>query len=522
MPSDSVRYRKPLQRCKKSLVVICVLLTGGWAIAGCSVFNFGPEDEQKLLSESKSDTAQKESQSSSAKQVRWDGGGVLIGETGETLYSPDDFLQNLAKFQEQGRQATIKNLIEKYPDVALETLQQSDPRSQSVPTLQALAAGFDQAWCASPEWQKYVMQLSQQSDDPQSLSAMRQEFHKALQQRAPQRAAKLKLANQINGDTVLFLRADIYRLESIAAMMQDDHDQAIKLLKQSIVLVSNECPYFKTKLSLILGEFYRHAGNGDEWKTTWKESVIENSELVLKHGQLDPVFWERASYLRPAGQAWPEQAAANLGKYLVLKRQFQSVEQANAIGQESVFWVSVGIARQHRGESQNAILAFKKAEASAETPQLIAHLRLLQARAMVTAGQPGAASAMLYRIVADHEGTPMADRAKAILGAMKLQNGGVAQGMNLIESAIKTVDQWPRDEQLRAQADYGLALLIRGREEEGLGVLANVATDFQSLGEFDQLYQCLWNKAKYFEKTKQGQRHRAALAELKELDQTLY
>ena len=77
-----------------------------------------------------------------------------------------------------------------------------------------------------------------------------------------------------------------------------------------------------------------------------------------------------------------------------------------------------------------------------------------QALAMIDGGQQGPASAILLRL--GSQSSLLGDRAKAILATLKLQNGSLAQGMNLLQSAIKTSSQWPAHERLRAQADYGL------------------------------------------------------------------
>lgn len=73
---------------------------------------------------------------------------------------------------------------------------------------------------------------------------------------------------------------------------------------------------------------------------------------------------------------------------------------------------------------------------------------------MIDGGQPGPASAILIGLGSGEN--VLADRARAILASLKLQNGSLAQGMNLLQVAIETSNQWPTSERLRAQADMGL------------------------------------------------------------------
>ena len=79
-----------------------------------------------------------------------------------------------------------------------------------------------------------------------------------------------------------------------------------------------------------------------------------------------------------------------------------------------------------------------------------------------------------------------------------------------------------RDERLRAQADYALALLVRGRESDGIRLLDQVQSEFEAAGMYDQAHQCLWNKSKYFEKTKQSERLQTATAEMADLEARIY
>ena len=190
----------------------------------------------------------------------------------------------------------------------------------------------------------------------------------------------------------------------------------------------------------------------------------------------------------------------------------------NPVDDEAVIWATIGVQRLTRHESQDAILAFKKSEALTSGKTLKAELQLQQAIAMIDAGQPGPASAILLRLTSTSSTSFIGDRAKAVLAAMKLQNGSLAQGMNLLQSAIASCKQWPESESLRAQADYGLSYLMLGKEQRGISLLDHVHEQFMKRQEYDQANQCLWNIATYYEKTEQVQKLRDVRAKLKQME----
>ena len=183
---------------------------------------------------------------------------------------------------------------------------------------------------------------------------------------------------------------------------------------------------------------------------------------------------------------------------------------------EAVIWAIVGTQSLKRHESQNAILAFKKSEALVGSNSLKEELQMQQALAMIDGGQPGPGSAILLRL--GSKSTLLGDRAKAILATLKLQNGSLAQGMNLLQSAIKTSSQWPMAERLRAQADYGLAFLMRGKEEQGIKLLNSVYSQFVAEKSFDHASQCLENIATYYQKTDQTAKYKSIAARMKRLE----
>jgi hypothetical protein len=502
-------------------------------LSGCSSFEFdndkdkdlldsidGDKPKTSLMQKLRAKSAESNSiESAVKKKIRWDGDGVVLGEIDSSVFSADSFRDTVDQLIKDERFSTIKNLVRKYPDVAITVLQEANPNLHDSRVLQLIAQNFDTLWCSSngrqsTAWQSFIVDMTSTGHKAKGLLELKNQFWDHLKRDEPKKAIALKLVNNLPRETDIVVAAEFYRLESIAYMMDGEFSQATRRLRQSLEQLENVSPYQVARLKLLLGEFHRHNGELKEWKSSWAEAVNLQASLLQGRDLKDPSFWSRAAYLRPANTDWPKSAMDQLRTH-VLGRE---VEIAGNMIDDSVVWMAIGLQHNDRTEGQHAVLAFKKSEAACGDKAVRDQLQLFQARAMLLAAQPGASSAILIRLISEYEGQPLADRAQAILGAMKLQNGAIGQGINLIQSSMKSVGQWPRSERLRAQADYGLALLVSGNEQEGLSYLDRVQQEFAALGEFDHAHQVLWNKAKYFEKTEQKQRFTAAQNELADVE----
>lgn len=499
-----------------SLICLPMVVT----LNGCTWFKDKTDFESRLEKATNVDSPPGEV--SDQKKVRWDGGGVIIGETDALAFTPESFLKAASSLVADNRLASIQGLVRAYPDIALQTLQETDPALVDKKALQLIASMLDSKWSNNDALQTYVTDVQSLPKRSSEQLDIRMRFWRFLKNHQPEEARKLKITKTLQTGHGAVLRAEFHRLESIAAMMNEQPDDSIKNLETAIGLVKETCPWYACKLQLLLGEFYRHANRWDDWKSTWETAVLTNSRLAQSHQSLDPQFWNRAAFLRPAGMAWPPEVVTNLKAILTELDVAETKNSMRLTSDESVVWFAIGMQHLRRAEGQNALLAFKKSEAGESNQHTAKVLQLYQARSLVATGQPGAASAILFRMVSDNEGTALADRAKAILASMKLQNGSVVQGLNLVQSAMQSVASWPRDEQTRARADYGLALLMRGQESEGLKQLEMAMVEFEKAGELEQARQCLWNRAKYFEKTQQKEEFRTASRKLTDLESRLH
>ncbi len=487
--------------------------------AGCSFVDSEKTSKEKSLDQVVDAATSDDSKTRgpSQQKVRWDGGGVFLGQADNLAFTPSDFRQRVSQLLGDERRGEANYLIHRYPDVALLTLQRADFETQELQALQFIGASLDRNMVPNKNgiWSQFVRELSAATRKSEDLNRMRQKFWQYLETNEPDQALKLGLLKQVDQKASPMLKVDCLRMEALALMMNGQTSNAIRRIRSAIGISDTTFVYLGTHLRLLLGEFYRHNKELDAWRKTWELAVQRHSELLARKNVLDPEFWNRAAYLRPAKTNWPSAAIQNHRRYMANN----AVRPHTA---ESVIWCSTGYQHLERGEGQNAILSFKKSESTAQTSDTRDHLRLQQARAMILAGQPGPASAIMMQLVAKVEKKQdpnrLGDRCKSILGSMKLQNGGIEQGLSLIQASVKSVEHWPRDERLKAQADYALALLMRGRQEEGIPLLSEVHRQFSHSGHWHQAHQCLWNMAKFYEKTDQKGEYRETLQRLEEFE----
>ncbi len=446
------------------------------------------------------------------------GGGLMLGDTDHLAYQPTEFGLLLVEMIDQQKWNSLKHIVGVYPDLTLKLITESGGR---IPWshIKVIAKVFDSHWRGEGEdtWQNFAEQLEANSSGSHNLASQRAEFLRLLSTNQAEQALSLRLEKSLPKNPGNLATAEVLRLEGIAYLMLEDYPRSIERLTEALQLVRSSHPYFSSHIGLLLGEAHRHSGNQHLWKQSWQGAIEIQSQWVDQRALNDPGFWKKAAFLRPVDVNWPRPVIERLK--LALEKENLKFDRQNSLDDEAVIWAMIGRQSLRRRESHNAILSYKKSEALVSDPKLKQELQMQQAIAMIEGGQPGPASAILIRM--SSETGLLADRAKAILATLKLQNGSLAQGMNLLQVAIKTSDQWPDTERLRAQADYGLALLMRGHEQDGVDLLNRVHAGFLEAREYDHAVQCLWNIAKFYEKTKQPMLAESTQARMVQLENSL-
>lgn len=452
-----------------------------------------------------------------AETIRWDAGVVVLGEADAGCFSPGEFVGVMESLVQENRIQSARRLVRQYPDTALRVLQESESVADHAHALTVMATHFDELFGDGDSATSFESMVSFLQTAPGTdVLAARNRCWDALRSHRPDDVLKLKFSRTLPSQAGAMVEAEALRLEAIALMMKGKSSQSIDRLERAIGLIQRHHPYVTAHWLLLLGEFHRHADELEPWKSNWARAVEIQSRLLVQARVEDPSFWNRAAYLRPAGEEWPQSTLDNFKQYIASWQTMPESAVVVANG-ETLVWLALGLQHLARDEGQNAVLAFKKSEAVATSQQIVPELQLLQARALTSAGQPGAASAILIRLASAGGAGHLEDRAKAVLGSLKLQNGAILQGSNLIEDARRTADQWPPLDRLKAQADFALALLIRGREKDGITLMEQTETEFASLEQWDQVLQCRENLVTYFESKKSPERLQSARARLQEL-----
>ncbi len=509
--------------------------TGGWfraliglalcivvGLTGCSMFKLDTDQSGSDIVKQALAKAKKQIQTGgkperiatgSHEKVRL-AGGLTLGETDNAAFTPEALADVLSELIEAEKWNSVRNLVALYPDVVTGVFMES-AGSLSNSQRTELAKLFDQQWkgTGNDRWETFVSSTRAVTKG-KSFINQRLEFLSLVENNQIEDALDLKLSRQYANSNSIIVQAEAARLEGIAHLMTGDHRQSISSLKQAMSLLESAHPYQASQIGLLLGEAYRHAGQDDAWNASWKKAVNIQSRWLAERGLSDPAFWNNAAFLRPVSADWPVAAIRRLEHSL--RNENLEIGSNQATESEAVIWAIIGTQSLKRHESQNAILAFKKSEALVSSISLKEELQMQQALAMIDGGQQGPASAILLRL--GSKPTLLGDRSKAILATLKLQNGSLAQGMNLLQSAIKTSSQWPTKERLRAQADYGLAYLMRGKEEQGIALLNQVHDEFVKEKSVDHAAQCLANIATYYQKTDQPAEHRLAVARMKQME----
>lgn len=459
-----------------------------------------------------------QSTDSSKQQVRLEG-GLQFGDTDNLAYTVKELTDVLNEFVEAEKFNSVRSLIKLYPDLIAQILINANGNSISWTHLVRVAKLFDEQWSRndSKRWQNHIQNISRNRKATRLIETQT-EFLRRIEINKPNAALELHLSQLLWDDAGAITTAEVHRLEGIAYLMIEDDRRCIQSFEKSLRVLENNHPYQASRIGLLLGETHRHAGALESWKSNWEKAIDIQSRWLVERGLVDPAFWKKAAFLRPVSTEWPAVVVHRLASSLKHDNlDFDADRDADrASDNEAVVWAVIGTQSLKRHESQNAILAFKKSEALASNLLLKQELQMQQAIAMIDRGQPGPASAILLRL--GSKPNLLGDRAKAILATLKLQNGSLAQGMNLLQSAIKTSNQWPTSERLQAQADYGLAYLMRGREKLGIQLLNQVYDEFVKHDNFQHAIQCLENIAAYYEATDQPSMHKTTVKRIKELD----
>lgn len=299
-----------------------MLLCAVGLTSGCTVFNREAENQKNVLKklvdrESQSDASKSDdsearaitdpsadSSQDSKEKVRF-AGGLMLGDTDNVAFQPDEFRQTMVTLIEDQQWRSLKRTISIYPDLTMTLITEANGQNIAWSHVTIAARVLDLTWGleGNDSWQKYVEQTAESAKKHRNFN--RAEFLKLLSKDELKKAIDLKLVKSLGSSAVDLAKADALRLEGIAYLMLEDHDKSIAKLEKAYGLVYSSHPYFASHIGLMLGEAHRHAGDAENWKASWQEAVEVQSQWFEESGITDPTFWKCAAFLRPLKIEWP-------------------------------------------------------------------------------------------------------------------------------------------------------------------------------------------------------------------------
>lgn len=472
----------------------CALTIAGFCLTGCS----------KLIDWSKRPKEVDQPTAASAPpgplQVRVDSFGKPLSEGQEATVTGAAFLEQVDRLLAQERRGSLRAYIERFPDVALETLRSTKSADAARPAVRFVAETYDRQVLTTPG-DGWTATLDRRAKAPRQYAALetaRADLLERIRLGRGHEAANTKLVEHAEELRDPQLLVDAAHLQSIALMLDERPAEAAAIVDRALHTVAAYDAVQAAQLQLVASDLLRRTGDGAGADRRWQLAVdLAAQQLQRSRAVFDPSFWERASYLRPVNQPWSAAVASLHLARLGVAGPGESTLWP-AAESEAAVWGAIGAARAERGETQSALLALKRAESGTGRESLQERLRLLQAITLFRMDQATAATAIL--VAQSSKPNPSVARpALATLGAQKLQAGDAIAGYRLLNKAFEQPEliDWP--ERGQAEADLGLVYLMRGEQATGLRHCHAAQTRFQADHDVESLAKSLANEVKFYE-----------------------
>lgn len=435
-------------------------------------------------------------------QVKVDGASLAFHAPQVATAKTKTFLPRLEQLLKDGDEAAIRQLIYRHPELTLEALRNGLDQTPTA-TLQFVAAEYDRWLKLQPTdcWSK--LYASSDTRPAAHYLQVRQQLLDKLQQGTPARGDIDAVGAFLSAKVPTVVRLDAARTAAIAHLVALQPERAATILESACTLAAKSDQYQEYQLRLLQSDALRRANQHEAADRVWLVSVTRAADgCRLQPPLFDPGYWDTASYLRPVKIDWPVAAVRTLVPLSPIPVQQINPNAAEA---EAVVWGTIGQALLDRGDHEPALLALKRAETNATNAQTRDWLRLAEANALARVGQTSAATAILASCMSS-ENPAIAAVAHACFGSIKCQAGDSDAGYRLLKKAVPTshLNGWIG--QADAEADYGLACLMRGDEKTGLQWLHSAQSRYESQGESTRLKQSLVNEKEYWKVRKQSPR----------------
>jgi tetratricopeptide (TPR) repeat protein len=439
-----------------------------------------------------------------------------LGNSQEISLEPAALAARVSQLQDEKKPVLARGWILRHPDATLDMLRTLDADSPAE-MMRLIAEVHDEQTIKNGNagWSE-VFRTRKTNPNIETYCDARTLFHQRMAEGLIDRALEVDLIADADATACAVLSVDARQLRGTAFLLADRPAQAVAAFDDAIRLAEEFCPYQAAYLLMLQSDAQRRAGDGKIAADTWQQAVVTAAYLLDDAPALvDPVLWERLSYLRPASRTWPADVVALLEARdslagfddLLADETAASDKAADPADAETIVWHSIGRWYLDRSHAQAALVAFKRAESAAKDDATRQWLRFRQAKAMVVLGQGGAATAILVGLAASKSSA--VDRpVSAMLGTLYLQRGQLQRGLTMLRKAVERDDGVEWAERSEAEADLGLAYLSIGDERKGLERLHLAQERFQAENEPESLVASLENELKYLEQA--GKRREAS------------
>ena len=234
--------------------------------------------------------------------------GLVLGDVEQPACTPQQFVDSRRRAAAGQRSKEAVRWIQRYPDVALAVLREPSavraeggvwkrslkPMTSSVPAVPPKIPGPRSTPTGRP------------CRSLRGLDERRQEFMIHLQNGRLKEALQLGLSEAGQAVHGPLTAIDALRLTGIACELDGRPKDAVAAFQRGLQLTGRDYPYQTLNLLLLTSDAHRRAGDLLAAQCAWQDTAHLASDLVTgPHPVIDPILWERISYLRPANCPWP-------------------------------------------------------------------------------------------------------------------------------------------------------------------------------------------------------------------------
>lgn len=326
-------------------------------VLGCSSISWKP------FASKTDDPAVKKPPLTQGTHVKTGSDGLVLGDAEQPACTPQQFVERVDELRRAKRSNQALRWVQRYPDVALAVLREPSAVRTEGGLLETVAQAHDEQ-CSrgapGSAWSAIYADRAAHPDRYAGYDQRRQQFMIHLQNGRLKEALQLGLGEAAQAICGTLTAIDALRLTGIACELDGRPKDAVTAFQRGLQLAGRDHPYQTLTLLLLASDAQRRAGDLLSAERTWQDTARLAGDLVTgPHPIVDPILWERISYLRPANCPWPGEVRHALSEVNVAFGIVADPRQSAASivsTDEAPLWTAIGYWRLARNEAQTARL----------------------------------------------------------------------------------------------------------------------------------------------------------------------